>query len=167
MSMSYDSSEFLANPLDRVEEVLTTQNWVFNRMTHHELMVNVTGKDCEYRLFFLWQPEMNAMQFCCQYDLRIDPDNRPPAARALMTINEALWMGHFDIPQESGTPSFRHTSLFRGTASEGGTEPIEDLIDIAMAQCERYYPVFFVLSTLRNPDDQSLSLAMMDTLGRG
>jgi len=166
MSTQSDILSDESNPLDHVEEVLSQHNWVFNRMTDDELMVQVTGKCCQYRIFFLWQEDMGAMQFCCQYDLNIGRDKMKTAADVLMNINENLWMGHFDIPKETGTPSFRQTCLLRGVDRGPGTsEQIADLVDISMAQCERFYPVFQMLSNDNLPDDQNLSLALMETQG--
>jgi hypothetical protein len=157
--------EGLVNPLDSVEDILTANNWVFNRMTNHELMVQVAGKACEYRLFFIWQEDMSAMQFCCQYDMAIDRKRIKDAARAVMEINERLWMGHFDLPRDTGIPSFRHTCLLRGMTDPSGYDHIEDLVDIALAQCEQYFSVFHLLSRLDVANDQDLCLALLETSG--
>ncbi len=160
-----DTLEDIQNPLDNVEEILSAHNWVFNRMTNDELMVQVAGKSCSYRLFFIWQEDMNAMQFCCQYDMNIPSKRYEIAGTALMALNENLWMGHFDLPKDSGVPSFRHTCLFRGMNNTAGSEHIEDMMDISLAQCERYYPVFYLLSAANDTNDESLSLALMETAG--
>ncbi len=165
MSDRASTLDEVQNPLDHVEEVMTAHNWVFNRMTNDELMVQVAGKSCNYRLFFIWQEDMNAMQFCCQYDMSITAKRYETAGSALMAINENLWMGHFDLPKDSGVPSFRHTCLFRGLSGTSGAEHIEDMMDISLAQCERYYSVFHLLSAANDTDDQSLSLALMETAG--
>lgn len=165
MSVQYDIHEDLVNPLDSVEEFLALNNWTFSRMTNDELMVQVTGKSGSYRLFFLWQEEMSAMQFCCQYDLVVPAHNREAACRALANLNEGLWMGHFDIPQQTNVPSFRQTCLFRGASKSDSAEHVEDLVDISLAQCERYYPLFRVLAETANLNEQSLALAVMETVG--
>ena len=55
--------------------------------------------------------------------------------------NEKLWLGHFDLWSDEGLPVFRHAVLFRdGTGASG--ELIEDLVDIAVSECERFYPAF-------------------------
>lgn len=166
MSLQLDTFETKANPLDHVEDILSDHNWVFNRVNESELMVQVSGKNCDYRLFFIWQEDMSALQFCCQYDMEIPAENSESAAQALMGINENLWMGHFDIPKDTMVPSFRHTCLLRGL-NEGtmGSEHIEDLVDISMVQCERFYSVFHFLSSTNVANDQNLSLALMDTSG--
>lgn len=165
MSLHFDRIEEDANPLDSVEAVLSANNWVFNRMNDDELTVGVTGKGGQYRLFFIWQEDMQALQFCVQYDLRVAEGNRVPAQDALAVINENLWMGHFDLPKISGIPTYRHTCLFRGFSRDGMTETIEDLVDISLAQCERHYPVFAVLSSANDVSSQGLSLALMETAG--
>ena len=50
------------NPLDSLEEILVANNWVFSRMNNDELVVQVNGKNCEYRLFFIWQNDMDASE---------------------------------------------------------------------------------------------------------
>jgi hypothetical protein len=166
MSAELDLHDDLVNPLDSVEEFLVSNNWVFNRMNPDELMVSVTGKTGTYRLFFLWQEDMSALQFCCQYDMIIPAANRAAATGALTDLNEGLWMGHFDIPRQTNTPSFRQTCLFRGSTKGEASEHIEDLVDISLAQCERYYPLFHFLSQSNALDEQNLSLAVMETAGQ-
>ncbi len=166
MSTELDLHTDLINPLDSVEEFLLSNNWVFNRMNPDELMVQVTGKTGTYRLFFLWQEDMNALQFCCQYDLIVPAANREAACRALVNLNESLWMGHFDIPQQTNIPSFRQTCLFRGASKGDSAEHIEDLVDISLAQCERYYPLFHFLAQSDALDEQNMSLAVMETVGQ-
>lgn len=153
------------NPLDSVEEIMAAHNWVFNRATDDKLVVTVSGKSCNYRLVFTWQEERNALQFCCQFDSPINKNNLDTAAKTLMNINENLWMGHFDILKITNIPRLRHTCLFNGIHSISGYDYIEELIDIALAQCERYYPVFHLLSFPRIANDDNLDLALMDISG--
>lgn len=165
MDIRIENFENANNPLDSVEEILSANNWSFNRMTDEELMVQVQGKKCEYSIFFIWQTDMDTLQFCCQYDLNISKDNMENAIRVLHDVNRTLWLGHFDFMQDSGIPSFRHTCLYRGMKGNFGSEHIEDLVDISLAQCERYYPVFSLLSQGQDIHEQSLLLAMMQTAG--
>jgi hypothetical protein len=166
MSTQNNAFSDLTNPLDHVEEILNDNNWVFSRMNEDELMVNVTGKSCNYRLFFVWHEAMSAMQFCCQYDFSISPHNLNAAARALIGINESMWIGHFDLSGDAKTPCFRHTVLFRGQDQyENASEQIADLVDICMNQCEDLYSLFQMLRHEQPANEQSLSLAVMQTRG--
>ena len=154
------------NPLDCVEDVLTAHNWTFSRMNDEELVVTVAGDQCEYNIYFIWQEEFEALQFCCQYDLKI-PDSAQKLARNMLAeLNENLWLGHFEIMNRSTSPSFRHTCLYRGLKNSLSAESIEDLVEIAMAQCERHYPIFALLASGHVLDEQLYALAMMNTQGR-
>lgn len=166
MSTQFDleSHEEDIHPLDKVEDVLLSHNWNFDRMADDELMVEVTGRIGKYRLFFIWQEDLNALQFCAQIDLEITSNNRQAAHEAIININEDLWMGHFDLPKSTSKPSYRYTCLLRGT-NGNATETIEDMVDISLAQCERHYSLFTLLAGANDVNDQTLSLALMDTAG--
>ena len=155
------------NPIDNVEEVLNAHNWTFSRPTNEELMLEVQGKYGKYNLFFIWQEEFNALQFGCHYDITVSPENMDNAHSALLSMNEHLWMGHFDLPNETRTPIFRYTCMLRAASMSGASEMIEDIVDAALMQCERYYSVF----KLFNEDhvtlnESNVSLALMETVGR-
>ena len=82
----------------------------------------------------------------------------------LSLINERMWFGHFELCSEAGTPMFRHTMLTRGWHGVNA-EQLEDLVDIAVAECERFYPAFqFVLWGGKSPAD-ALEAAMVDPAG--
>lgn len=165
MDIQFETFESPSNPLDSVEEILSANNWAFSRTNNDELVVQITGKACDYRLFFIWQQDLSALQFCCQYDLTVHPSNLGVAAQALMNINENVWLGHFDIPRGTLTPSFRQTCLMRGMTGPSCIEHIEDLVDVSMAQCERYFGAFHILSIPRAANDENMTLALMDTAG--
>lgn len=153
------------NPLDSVEEILVSHNWVFSRLNDDELSVRVTGKSCDYDLDFIWQEDLSALQFSITYNLSIPDDKKLQIAQTLLTINQNLWMGHFGLTKEDLSPCFRQTCMMRGIVNKSFSEHIEDLVDISLAQCERYYPAFDLLANTHAANDQHISLALMDTMG--
>lgn len=165
MTLQVETYEENLNPLDNIEELLNDHNWVYSRMNDAELLVEVAGRHCNYRILFIWQEAMNALQFNCQYDLKINKDNLFLAGASLLDINESLWMGHFEVNRESMTPAFRHTCLLRAADSRTIYEVMEDLVDVSLAQCERNYPAFKILSMNQTTDAQTMSLAVMETIG--
>ena len=166
MSAQMDVFEDVSNPLDSVEEILSANDWTFDRMSEDELTVHVSGKMGHYKMLFVWQEDYSAMQFCCETDIEIRPEAIDNAARTLSAINAGLWLGHFDIRTGTAIPCFRHTSLFRGMTHASGAEHLEDLVDIALAECERYYPALDLLSRSSTAGNHAaLQLAMMDIAG--
>ena len=158
--------EDVSNPLDSVEDILSHNDWVFDRPHLDELSVQITGSGGAYRMTFLWQEEFSALQFYCEYDSAIPRGNMPLAAKMLKTINDTLWLGHFAIPEDTRIPCFRHTSLFRGWTHTSGTEHVEDLMEIAVAECDRYGGVFSLLSHAGTVlDEPTMALAARDSVG--
>lgn len=166
MSDMVDLFEDVSNPLDGVEEILSANDWVFERMTNDEITVHITGKMGDYTLFFQWQEEFSAMKFSCTFDMHLNDTARRMAATTLSEINAQLWLGHFDFPPGTSTPCFRHTTLFRGMTQTSGVEHIEDLVDIALSECERYYPVFELLAKGADQHGADMTLAMMPSAGQ-
>lgn len=160
-----DIFEDVSNPLDSVEEIFYANDWTFDRMTEDELNVQVSGKMGEYKLMFRWQEEYSAMQFSCELDIDVKDEAVEVAARTMTSINSGLWLGHFDFRPGTNIPCFRHTSLFRGMTQGSGVEQMEDLVDIAIAECERYYPVFDIYSRGIPENGMDMSLALMQSAG--
>jgi hypothetical protein len=168
MSMHEQESEFfedVSNPLDSVEDMLSGQDWAFERPHTDELSVTIVGRHAPYRMTFLWQEDYSAMQFFCEFDLSIPSSRRAAAAQALQMMNAGLWLGHFVINNETGAPTFRHTSMFRGQTQSSGAELVEDLVDIAVAECDRYFAAFNMLSCTPTHEDGLMTLALADAGG--
>ncbi|MBU0859656.1 MAG: YbjN domain-containing protein [Alphaproteobacteria bacterium] len=157
--------EDVSNPLDSIEDMLSGNEWAFSRLNDEELSVQVAGKRGQYNLTFIWQDEYSAMQFFCEFDQTIPAARLDMACRVLRRINESLWLGHFDISSRNSAPCFRHTSLFRGCTQTSGAEHIEDLVDIALAESERFNNVFTMLATATDLTDDQLTFALSDAAG--
>ena len=152
------------NPIDLLEEFVSANDWRFDRTTDAEIVVELSGSWCEYRLYFAWQEDLGAVYFSCLFDVRVPQNKRAKAYHLLALINESLWLGHFDLCSEELVPMFRHTLLARG-AGRISAEQFEDVVDIAFNECERFFPAFqFVLWGGKTPEE-ALAAAMLETVG--
>lgn len=155
----------LRNPLDIIEEIVVANEWLFERNANDELIVELSGRWCHYRLFFVWQHEISALQFSCQFDLKVPNARRAAVCDLLATMNGKMWLGHFELCPDDATPMFRHTLLMRGSRG-GSVEMLEDLVEIALTESERFYPAFqFVIWGGKQPGE-ALAAAMIDTVGQ-
>lgn len=152
------------NPLDLAEQLVMDRDWLFDRPDDAELVAEVTGHWCNYRVWFAWQPDLGALIFSCAYDSKIPEKNRSKIYQLLAAVNEKMWLGHFDIGSEDGMVMFRHALLLRG--GQGATsEQLEDLLDIAMVECNRFYPAFQSVLWGGNTVEQAMEIALLDTVG--
>jgi hypothetical protein len=159
-----ESAPLAGNPIDLVEEIVAANDWVHDRTSEEELIVEISGRWCDYRLFFVWQEELSALHFSCGFDMKVAKGRRRAIYELLALANEKLWLGHFDLSAEENCPAFRHAVLLRGVLA-ASTEQVEDLVDIALSECERFYPAFqLVLWGGKTPED-AIAAAMIDPIG--
>lgn len=165
MSMSSLSDLIEAgNPLDVVEEIVSANQWPFDRQGDEELSVTVAGSWCDYHLGFSFSPFQGGLQLACAYDMRVPVRRRADVYTLLAHVNERVWLGHFDLWSEDAIPMFRHAVLTRGGSLPSSSQ-MESLIEIAISECERFYPAFqFVIWGGKTPAE-AIAAAMLETVG--
>ena len=153
-----------SNPIDLVEEIVQANEWAHDRASDAEMVVEIGGRWCSYRLMFVWQREINALHFTCGFEMKVPKPRRAAIFELLAVVNERMWLGHFDLASEDLSPLFRQGVLLRGAAG-ASVEQIEDLVDIAVSECERFYPAFQLVLWGGKPADEALAAAMLDPVG--
>ena len=152
------------NPLDVVERIVNANDWAFDRRNDEEMAVQVPGHWCDYSLFFSWNEDMNAVHFTCAFDIRIPNEKRGPVHELLALANEKMWLGHFSVWDDEGLPMFRYALPLRGTFGISG-EQMEDMVDTAILECERFYPAFQYVIWGGKTASDAVGAAMIDTVG--
>jgi len=164
MAMSLATLEAAGNPLDLIEEIISANDWPFDRMSHDELMAEFSGHWCSYHLQFTWAEDLGAIHLSCVMDIPSPERRRAALYELLALVNTKMWLGHFDLSAGKGLPVFRHTVLTRGGRGTS-VEALEDLVDIALSECERFYPAFqYVVWGGKDPIDATAA-AIIDTEG--
>ena len=158
-------SNFYLNPIDIVEDVIHQKKWNFSRADDHELVAEISSNWCLYRLYFTWSENINALSLSITFDIKF-PESKSKLAHELIAhINEKLWIGHFDVTSKNGIPAFRHTVL-KPYDNEILYSQLEDLVDIAIYECEKYYPAFHTILFEDSDPQEALKLCVIDTLGK-
>jgi hypothetical protein len=152
------------NPLDILEQILGANEWAFDRRSHGEMAAEAPGKWCDYGLYFSWSDEISAMHFSCAFDLKVPAQRREKLFELLALANEKLWIGHFGLDSDDGTLVFRHSVLLRGAPS-ASAESLEDMVDIALTECERFFPAFQLTLWGGKAPGEALQAAMLDCVG--
>src|SRR5258707_10239881 len=127
------------NPIDLVEEIVVANDWAHDRASEEEMIVEISGRWCDYRMYFLWQEELSALHFSCGFDMKVPKRRRGPLYELLALANERLWLGHFDLAAGAAAPPFPYAVLLRGIGMASAAQ-VEDPVDIPPSGCERFYP---------------------------
>ena len=159
-----EPTQFSGNPIDLVEEIVIANDWAHDRASDEELVVEISGRWCDYRLYFVWQEEICALHFSCGFDMKVSKGRRSAVYELLALANEKLWLGHFDLAAGDNSPAFRYAILLRGIGT-ASAEQVEDLVEIAVSECERFYPAFQLVIWGGKPPAEAMAAAMIEPIG--
>ena len=155
-----------AAPIDMLEAYYAAHGWEFERHDE-EIVATVKGSWASYELRALWREEDSVLQFLAFPDIKVTDDRRAGIYEAIGLVNEQLWIGHFELWSSSGILLYRHAAMIDGGDDERSLTlaGAELLVESAVEECERFYPVFqFVLWGGKSPKE-ALAAAMVETQG--
>lgn len=152
------------NPIDVVENIFSSRSFELERRSINEVVVEVQGKWNNMLLFFAWEANMQCMHLSCLMDIETKIEDRSKIFELLALVNEELWVGHFSYWTEQNIPVFKHSVILND--GEDIESKISQIIDIAMKECERMYPIFKVVLTKGMDPKQALYPMMMATVGQ-
>jgi len=154
-----------AAPIDMLEAYYAAHGWDHERHDD-EIVATVKGSWTSYELRALWREDDSVLQLLAFPDIKVTDDRRGGVYEAIGLVNEQLWIGHFELWSSSGVLLYRHAAMVDG--EEEGTMSLgaaELLVESAIEECERFYPVFqFVLWGGKTPKE-ALAAALIETQG--
>jgi len=153
-------------PIDMLENYFQAHGWTCERMGDDEIVATVQGSWTQYELRGVWRPEDCVLQFLAMPDIRVAADKRSAIYETIGLINEQLWLGHFELWAASGLALYRNATLIEGDGeSVLSLDQAETLVETAIDECERFYPVFqFVLWGNKAPAE-AIASALIETRG--
>ena len=134
-------------PIAMLEALFHAHGWPYERNGDEEVACQAPGSWAQIELRGVWRGDDRVLQFLALPDIRVPTNKRAAIYETLGLINEQLWVGHFELWSSSGAVLFRHALLLDGESDVVLSQELaETLIDSAIDECERFYPVFqFVL----------------------
>jgi hypothetical protein len=151
-------------PLDMLSALFEARGWEHDVSSDEEVAAEFKGSWTSYQIRAIWREEDNALQLLVMPDVTVPSEKRADVYKALGLINEQLWLGHFDMWSSNGMLLFRHGSLLPPSGLLG-VDQAQTIIDVALDECERFYPVFqFIIWGGKTPED-ALTAALIETHG--
>jgi hypothetical protein len=152
------------HPLDVVERLASIRDWIFDRAETDEMSVSVSGRWSEYHIAFTWIEDVEALHVACAFDLKVPVRRRQEILRLMSSVNEQLWVGHFDLWSTENVVMFRHALLLAG-----GAEPThgqcEMMLKAAVDACERYFQAFQFVLWAGKSAREALDTVLFETKG--
>jgi hypothetical protein len=152
------------HPLAVVEFMARANNWEFLRTVDDEITLAVAGKQTNYQASFSWMEDIRVLHFACAFELKVPSPRLVQVRQLLGWINEQLWIGHFDVWDQSGVVMFRHSLLLIGGISTSAPQ-CEAVLGAALDSCERYYPALQYVVWAGKSAREAIDAAMFETAG--
>lgn len=153
----------LYNPIDVAETVMMDRDWVFDRPDDGELIAEAKGAFCNLRIWFNWDENNEGLSIACALDSKPPRHCIPKLHPLLAMVNEKLWLGHFDVSSDDGEILFRHALLLKHDKIATAAQ-LEELIDIAIEECDRFYPAFQAVVWGGKPAAEALAYSLFETV---
>ncbi len=167
--MSFDEIEMRPHgmtPIDTVQSWFNANGWTNEKIGDEEVVAAAQGAWGQYELRAIWRDDDRVLQFLAFPDVTVQATHFGAIYETIGLINEQLWLGHFELWSGNGTITFRHAVLLEN--DEGPTldpDQVDALVDSAMGELDRFYPVFqFVMWGGKTPQE-ALAAAMVETAG--
>ncbi len=163
---SVDLSQDSASPIEMLETWFNAHGWTHDRVSDDEIVAATQGSWGQYELRGVWRDDDRVLQFLAFPDITVTSAQYSQIYEAIGLINEQLWLGHFELWAGNGVLVFRHAALLEGSDEPSlCLEQAEALIEAAVDELDRFYPVFqFVLWGGKSPKD-AIAAAMVETRG--
>lgn len=165
MNLAKNYASEYYNPIDTIESIFSNQDFELDRRNLNEVAIEIQGKWNNMLLFFAWEENMRCLHMSCLMNIESKIEDRSKIFELLALVNEDLWVGHFSYWTEQNMPVFKHSMIVTDTESEFEGK-ISQLIDIAVKECERMYPIFNVVLTKGMNPKQALYPLEFETIGR-
>ncbi len=155
-----------SGPIDMLEAYYAAHGWHHERVGDDEIVATTQGSWGQYELRGVWREDDLVLQFLAFPDVKVTEPQYPAIYETLGLINEQMWLGHFELWANNGSLLFRHAALLESGEEPGlGLDQAEALIEAAVDELDRFYPVFqFVLWGGKTPKD-AIASAMVETRG--
>jgi len=162
----YEADRPSGAPIEMLEAYYSAHGWTHERVSDDEIVATMDGSWTKYELRAVWREDDRVLQFLALPDIKVATEKRTEMYETLGLINEQLWLGHFELWSSSGIVLFRHAALLDGQEDYHlSLEQVELLVETAIDECERFYPVFqFVMWGGKSPSE-AIAAALIETRG--
>ena len=150
--------------LEVIEQALSVSDWDFERDESGAVQCIANTRWGELGALFAVRAEPAALHFSMTLDVKPQAARQSSIGELVLTINERLWLGHFDYWLEDHVILFRHSLPLTGRVAPT-TGEIHAVMSAALDAVERFVPAFnFVIWAGKSPAE-ALAAVMFETDG--
>ena len=144
--MSFDNQNKIIrqnNPIDYIEEHFSRFFDNILRDSEDKVTINAKGLWNTYKISIIWSETKKIFEICTYLDNSRKTRTSNSVYLLISKVNEKTGLGHFNFNPKLNTIFFNHKASVKGQDSIT-IEQVEHFVDIAVQECDRFFPVFYV-----------------------
>ncbi|MCY4006984.1 MAG: YbjN domain-containing protein [Rhodobacteraceae bacterium] len=137
----FEAEKDLVHPVDLAQAVAIESGWPFRRDEEDQLLIEYEGNWRIYSLSVSLLEDMEILLVRAGFSFKLNEDNSAPVLQVVNYANQICPVGAFTLHCSEESMVFGTGQTITG---EGHltSQQLTRLIEICIAQCERFYPAF-------------------------
>ena len=128
-----------SHPINLLEEIIISKNWIFERPIEDEIYIEVPTKYSNLIIQVNWLKNQNRIEIRSFFYNKMDFSDNVEIYKLLNLINNKINYGHFII-NENSYPTFKNSIIIKDYKSIK-FDLLKELLNYAILESERFFPI--------------------------
>ena len=128
-----------SNPINLLEEIIISKNWIFERPIEDEIYIEVPTKYSNLIIQVNWLKNQSRIEIRSFFYNKMDFSDNVEIYKLLNLINNRINYGHFII-NENSFPTFKNSIIIKDYKSIK-FDLLKELLNYAILESERFFPI--------------------------
>ena len=138
-SSSIDLIDSKSHPINLLEEIIISKNWIFERPIEDEIYIEVPTKYSNLIIQVNWLKNQSRIEIRSFFYNKMDFSDNIEIYKLLNLINNRINYGHFII-NENSFPTFKNSIIIKDYKSIK-FDLLKELLNYAILESERFFPI--------------------------
>ena len=153
------------HPIDLVQSLAQTHDWVFERTHENQIAVVVEGLWQQYAISLIWSDTHETLRLVCSFEFSPPSAKLPALYETLNLANDGCWSGAFAYWQDQQVMAFLYALNLAGGAV-ASPQQVDNMVSASVAACEKLYPAFQLVSWGEDSPRKAMLAAINEAHGR-
>jgi len=127
------------HPINVLEEIIISKNWVFERPIEDEIYIEVPTKYSNLIIQVIWLKNQSRIEIRSFFYNKMDFSDNVEIYKLLNLINNKIDYGHF-IVDENKHPSFKNSIIVKDHKNIK-FDLLREVLNYAILESERFFPI--------------------------
>ncbi len=135
-----DIADSKFHPINLLEEIIISKNWVFERPIEDEIYIEVPTKYSNLIIQVSWLKKSERIEIKSFFYIKMDFSNNIEIYKLLNLINKKIDYGHFII-NDLKYPTFKNSIIIKESKNIK-FDFLKEILNYAIIQSEKFFPIF-------------------------